>query len=75
MGKYTLGKIHSKYLIIDILSCPYVDSRDFGRKLSQIARTFRQLLLENYQFIKQLSYETTLLSESEVKTLKRDDVT
>jgi hypothetical protein len=31
MGKYKLGKIHSKYLIIDILSCPYVDPSDFGR--------------------------------------------
>jgi hypothetical protein len=43
--------------------------------MSQIARSFRQLLLENYQLIRQLSYETTLLSESEVKTLKIDEVT
>jgi hypothetical protein len=56
IAKYRLGKITSKYLILDVIFCVFYRSKGFTF-LHQASRSLRKLLKENYQAGKYMSID------------------
>jgi len=55
---YQLGKIMSKYLIIEILSFSIDDFLFLSKHLLSCSRQMRDLLIKNYSLLKKMLWET-----------------
>jgi hypothetical protein len=63
MSKFTLGKLHSKYHILDILSYS-LPRQEAVSMLQQLSRSFRLLLNENLTLLMQIMPELNILEIS-----------